>query len=89
MEGAESMHKRVINVLLSAFTIAFLSFSSCTNAFAAEASNKTDIPKSIIICIMLAVFIITAVIAGFVSFKIKKNSISRSEKNSSEETKDQ
>lgn len=83
------MHKRFINVLLSVFAAALLSFSSYTSAFAAEASNKTDIPKSIIICVMIALFIITAVIAGLVSFKLKKSSISRSEKYNSEENKDQ
>ena len=83
------MRKRIINILLSAFATAFLCFSSCTNAFAAEASSETDIPKSIIICIMIAIFIVTAAVAGYVSFKIKKRSIRETEKKSSEETKDQ
>ena len=77
------MRKRIINILLFAFATAFLCFSSCTNAFAA------DIPKSIIICIMIAIFIVTAAVAGYVSFKIKKKSIRETEKKSSEETKDQ
>lgn len=83
------MHKRIMNILLSFLSLAFLAFMVSENVFAADASSKTDTPKDAIICIMVITFIVTAVITGFFSFRIKKKSINRSEKNSSKETKDQ
>ena len=83
------MYKKFINTFISAFTFALFSLTSGTVAFAAEADENTDIPKGIIIFIMIVIFVATAVIAGFASYKIKTRNIDKSDKDNSEETKDQ
>ena len=83
------MYKKFINTFISAFTLALLSLTSGTVAFAAEADVKTNIPKGIIIIIMIIIFVATAVIAGFASYRIKTRNRDKSDKDNSEETKDQ
>ena len=83
------MHKRLINVFLSAFIFAFLAFSSGTYAFAAEASDNNKISRGFVILILIAIFIVTTVIAGFVSFKLKKKSLKGADKSIPDKAKDQ
>ena len=48
-------------------------------AFAAEGSNKSELPKGLCIVIMVFVFIISAAVTGFITFKkikSKKSDIS-------------
>ena len=84
------MYKKFIKTFLSAFILTILSFASYTSAYAADtASDKTVLPKGIIILIMVIIFIASAVAAGFASFKIKTKNIEKNVKDNTEKPKDQ
>lgn len=81
------MRKKLNHLLLLLYLPACLSVSG-TNAFAAEASENSEISKSTVIFIMIAVFIITAVISGYLTFKFKRNRTNTSENDHSKDNKE-
>ena len=74
--------KKSVFVLMSAFfmtfTIAYDLFGNGLYAFAADNSKSSGISKGTVIAVMIAVFILSAAVAGVVTFKIrvKKRDIS-------------
>ena len=89
MEGDERMYKKFIKASLLADVLSFLLYASGTCAFAADSSGKTDVPKGVIILIMIVVFISSAVTAGLASYKIKTGRNKASGKDNTQNTKDQ
>ena len=77
--------KNMINFLFSLAFIAVMSFSGCMNTFAADSSGKATVSKGMTVFIMISIFIVTAVITGFVSFKIRRDKIRRSADDTSSE----
>ena len=89
MEGDERMYKNIIKSFLLTNVLSFLLYASGTYAFAADSSDKTDVSKGFFIFIMIVIFIISAAVAGFASFKIKTGSKKASPKDNTQNTKDQ
>lgn len=80
---------KVINSIISAVLTITIMLSECLIAYAADGTDNGKVSKGLIIFIMTAVFIVTAVITGFVSFRIQKNKIRKtSEKDSSKNKQD-
>ncbi|WP_028516724.1 hypothetical protein [Ruminococcus flavefaciens] len=80
---------KIINSIISAVLTIAIMLSECLIAYAADGSENSKVSKGLIIFVMTAVFIVTAVITGFISFRMKKNKIRKtSAKDSSENKQD-
>lgn len=80
---------KIINAIISAVLTLTVLSSECLTAYAAEGSAKTSVSKGMTIFIMVAIFIVTALVTGFISFRMRRNKLRRSsEKNSSENIRD-
>jgi p-aminobenzoyl-glutamate transporter AbgT len=92
LEGADKMQKKtakIINAIISAVLTLTVLSSECLTAYAADGSAKTPVSKGMTIFIMVAIFIVTALVTGFISFRMRRNKLRRSsEKNSSENIRD-
>ena len=89
MKGDEEMKKYKTIMCFFVLTLFIVSFDlsdSGITAFAADGTKGSGISKGISAAIMVGVFIVTAVIAGAVSFRIyRKRSDASAEKSSSDE----
>ncbi len=80
---------KIIIPLISAALTLTLMFSECLIAYAADGSEKASISKGTTIFIMVSVFIVTALITSYISFKLRVKKLrQQSEKNSSENSKE-
>ena len=86
-KGVDHMHhffKKICASLLScSFICLSLSYFSL-NAFAADGSAGKSVSKGLIAFIMIAVFLASAVSAGYISFKLKVKKIRNNKKKSSD-----
>lgn len=83
----DKVKKSITAVISAAFLTVFL-LTNGLNAFAADSSGKTSISKGMTAFIMVIIFIATALITGFITFKLRKNKLRQSaDENSSENDK--
>ena len=77
------------SAILTACIFSFNLPDNCIIAYAADDSKKTDISKGSCIAIMIFIFVISAVVAGLITFKKikKKNSDIPAEKLPSDKDK--
>ena len=81
------MHKKFKNLLSCIITCSFiiLSLSCCPmNAFAADSTAEKSVSKGVVVFVMIAVFIVTALASGFISYKMKVKKIRNSKEDSSD-----
>ncbi|MBR1430686.1 hypothetical protein [Ruminococcus sp.] len=76
------------SLFISSVFVIFSAFFSATVAFAAEDKKSESFSKGTTALIMIAVFIAAAICSAFITFKVKKNKISRSDETSSDNEKD-
>ncbi|MCR4794866.1 MULTISPECIES: hypothetical protein [Ruminococcus] len=80
---------KIITALISATFSLCIIFSECFTAYAADGSEKAKISKGMTIFIMVSVFVVTAIITGVISFRVRRNKLRQSSENkSSEENKE-
>lgn len=79
----------VCSAILTACIISLNLYDDCIIVYAADDSKKSDISKGLCVAIMIFIFIISAAVAGLITFKKikKKNSDISAEKLSSDEEK--
>lgn len=78
------LQKKAIAVAVSFFLIC-LSPSCCPLiAYAADGSSEDGLSKGLTAFIMIAVFLITAVAAGFISYKLKVKNIRKNKEDTSD-----
>jgi preprotein translocase subunit SecG len=78
------LQKMTIFVTVSFFLIC-LSTSCCPLiAFAADGSSEDGVSKGLTAFIMIAVFLVTAVAAGFISYKLKVKNIRKKKEETSD-----
>ena len=77
----QKLYKKIISVFLSSMLICLSVPFSQAIAFAADGTSSEKVSKGMIIFIMVTVFIVTAVITAYISFKItaKKNNQNRND----------
>lgn len=76
------------SVVLTAFIVSFNAFDCGITAFAAGQTKNSGISKGLSVAIMVGIFIVTAAIAGFISFRTcRKKSNASAEKSLSDEEK--
>ena len=81
------MHKNFKNILSCIISCSFiyLSLSCCSmNAFAADGTAEKSVSKGVVVFVMIAVFLVTALASGFISYKLKVNRIRNSKDDSSD-----
>ncbi|WP_294754513.1 hypothetical protein [uncultured Ruminococcus sp.] len=81
------MHKNFKNLLSCIFSCSFiyLSLSCCSmDAFASDGANEKSVSKGVIVFVMIAVFIVTAIASGYISYKLKTKNIRESKEDSSD-----
>lgn len=54
------------------------------NAFAADGTAEKSVSKGVVVFVMIAVFLVTALASGFISYKLKVNRIRNSKDDSSD-----
>lgn len=93
LEGADKMQKKTAKIITALISVALsltMVFSECLTAYAADDTKKTGTSKGIIIAVMVSLFIVAAIISGFISFKHQKNKLNRSsDKNNSSENNEE
>ena len=85
--------KKISNIIFSGFFSAFFTVYSLINiggnAFAAQSENTGGVSKGAAAFIMITVFIATAVITAFITFRIKKKKFNASASVPSDDRKEE